>query len=98
MRYHDFKEEYFTDISLSKNKETTSKHQKEIQPQIDEVNSIKIKMTKKNLENSCIKLVTVNERALIVNPIKSAIKDKYKQKISISSESIQKKFMKKLIK
>jgi len=62
MRYHDFKEEYFTDISLSKNKETTGKYRKEIQPQIDEVNSIKVKMTKKDLENSCIELVTVNGR------------------------------------
>lgn len=102
MRSHDFKEDYFTDISLSKCKETTSrKHRKEIQQQIDEVNFIKLRITKKDLENSCVELVTVNGRPFsilndsgfqkIINPIKCAIEYKYKQKVSISPESIQKK-------
>lgn len=102
MRFHDFKEDYFTDISLSKCKETTSgKHRKEMQQKIDEVNFIKLKITKKDLENSCVELVTVNGRPFsilndsgfqkIINPIKCAIEDKYKQKVCISSESIQKK-------
>lgn len=104
MRFHDFKEDYFTDISSSKCKKTTGKvhkHQKEKQQQIDEMNFIKLKITKKDLEDSCVELVTVNGRPFsilndsgfqnIINPIKSAIEDKYKQKFSISSESIQKK-------
>lgn len=62
---------------------------------------IKLQATKKDLENNCVELVTVNGRPFsilndsgfqkIINPIKCAIEDKYKQKFSISSESIQKK-------
>lgn len=65
------------------------------------MNYIKLKLTKKDIENSCVELVTVNGRPFsilndsgfqnIINPIKCAIEDKYKQKFSISSESIQKK-------
>lgn len=51
------------------------------------MNTIKLKMTKKDLENSCVELVTFNGRPFnmndsgfqnIINPIKRAIEDKKK--------------------
>lgn len=56
---------------------------------IDNMNTIKLKMTRKDLENNCVELVTVNGRPFsilidsgfqnIINPIKRAIEDKSKQ-------------------
>lgn len=103
MRNHEFKEEYF-EVSLNQCKKVDNilqKKQRKIQPQINEINTIKLNMTRKDLENSCVELVTVNGRPFnilndsgfqnIINPIKYAIEEKNKQKFSISSESIQKK-------
>ncbi|XP_011696420.1 PREDICTED: uncharacterized protein LOC105455070, partial [Wasmannia auropunctata] len=107
MRNHEFKEDYFTEVTLinksNKCKEVTNilQNQRKIQQQINEMNAIKLNITRKDLENNCIELVTVNGRPFsilddsgfqnIVNPIKCAIEEKNKQKFSISSESIQKK-------
>lgn len=108
MRNHEFKEEYF-EVSLNQCKKVDNilqEKQRKI-PQINEINTIKLNMTRKDLENSYVELVTVNGRSFnilndsgfqnIINPIKYAIEEKNKQKFSISSESIQKKYLKKLI-
>lgn len=65
------------------------------------MNTIQLNITQKDLENSCVELVTVNGRPFsilndsgfknIIDPIKHAIENKSKQRFSISSESIQKK-------
>jgi len=85
----------------NKVKNIFQKERKGIQPHIDDMNTIKLKMTKKDLENSCVELVTVNGRPFsilndsglqnIINPIKREIEDKSKQKFYITTESIQKK-------
>lgn len=104
MRHHEYKEDYFVEMSSNKCNKVDSilqREQKVKQICINEINTIKIKMTKKDLENSCVELVTVNGRPFsilndsgfqnILNPIKCAIEDKSKQKFAISVESIQKK-------
>ncbi|KYN12696.1 hypothetical protein ALC57_15136 [Trachymyrmex cornetzi] len=65
------------------------------------MNIITLNMTRKQLENNCVELMTVNGRPFsilddsgfqnIVNPIKYAVEEKNKHKFSISSESIQKR-------
>lgn len=104
MRNHEFKEKYFVEVSSNKSnkvKNIFQKERKRIQTSIDDMNTIKLKMTKRDLENNCVELVMVNGRPFsilndsgfqnIINPIKRAIEDKSKQKFSISPESIQKK-------
>ncbi|XP_011172858.1 uncharacterized protein LOC105205238 [Solenopsis invicta] len=107
LRYHNFKESEFKVgcSSTVKHSETRSKStkisKKEDQLQIDEINVIKVKMTQRDLENSCIDLVTVNGRPFsilndsgflnIVNPIKQALEQTRKETFSITPESIKKK-------
>lgn len=104
IRYHDFKENDFIEDSSSKCKESRKmleKSQRDKQQKVDQLNIIKLQVTKPDLENNCVELVTVNGRPFsilndsgfqkIINPIKCAIEYKTKQKFCISSESIQKK-------
>ena len=100
IRNHEFDEEYFVEVS-SKVKNILQKDRKKIQMHIDD--TIKLKMKKRDLENSCVELVTVNGRPFsilndsgfqsIIQPIKRAIENNSKQKFSISPESIQKKIV-----
>lgn len=109
VRNHQFQEDYFTEVSSrssSKCKEVNNilqKNERKVQQEINEINTIKLNITKKDLENNCVELVTVNGRPFsilndsgfqkIINPLKCAIEKKNKQKFSISSESIQKKVL-----
>jgi len=106
MRNHEFKEKYFVEVSsnkCNKVKNILQKERKQMQMHIDDINIIKLKMTKRDLESNCVKLVTINRRLFSIlnnsgfqninnksNQI-YAIEDKSKQKFSISSESIQNK-------
>ncbi|XP_067213908.1 uncharacterized protein [Linepithema humile] len=104
-RFHNFKESDFDDGSSSTVKNSGTKSKKisknKNQLRINEINFIKVEMTRRDLENSCVELVTVNGRPFsilndsgflnIVNPIKRALEQTRKETFSISPESIKKK-------
>jgi len=59
---HKFKEKYFVKVSSNKCikvKNTLQKEQKQIQMHIDNMNITRLKMTKRDFESNCVKLVTV---------------------------------------
>lgn len=104
-RFHDFKENDFNDDFSNTIKNSGTQNRKisknENQLRINEINFIKVEMTRRDLENSCVDLVTVNGRPFsilndsgflnIVNPIKRALEQARKETFSISPESIKKK-------
>ncbi|CAG9820729.1 unnamed protein product [Phaedon cochleariae] len=93
IRSHNFTEDQFGTI--------TSVNKSSNQPNVKEMNTIKIEITKEILIDACVELVTVNGRPFslmedsgfkkILEPIKAGLSRKTKDKhFSLSSESIQK--------
>lgn len=94
---HDFSEDQFC-VKKSSDSKTISKSKS--QPMVNEINTIKIELSKEMLINACVEMVTVNGRPFslmedsgfqkILEPIKNGFVKKKGKDFSLSAESIQK--------
>lgn len=99
LRIHNFEEENFKTVTVSSTS-TSDSASKSTQLTINEMNTIKIEISKQILIDACVELVTVNGRPFtlmedsgfkkILDPIKRGILKKTKEDFSLTAESIQK--------
>lgn len=99
LRIHNFEEENFKTVTVSSTS-TSDSASKSTQLTINEMNTIKIEISKQILIDACVELVTVNGRPFtlmedsgfkkILDPIKRGLLKKTKEDFSLTAESIQK--------